>query len=100
MRKSPFRHHVRQHKRSVDEGSITVHDYMRGDGEQPINLSDPQLHNNPKHSSFNYIVHIHYLTSPTENIPVSASTYPQAIESAMLSRVNTTPPTQVEATKQ
>ena len=99
MRKSPIRHHVRQHQRTVEDGKTQVHDYMRGDGSAPQNLSDPRPRQS-QHPTTNFIVHIRYTSLPTENFPVTASTYPEAIDLAMLARIHITPPTQVEVAKQ
>jgi hypothetical protein len=96
LRKSPIKHHVHQHQRKTSEGKTTVHDYDRGHGKHPQNISDPRPRQS-KQSSANFLVHINYANQASENFPVSASSYPEAIEYAMLMRTSITPPTTVEA---
>jgi len=97
MRKSPIKHRVRQHQRTVDDDRITVHDYVRGHGSAPV--ADPNSKHNTIPASFTVIVN--YLDSAAkETLHVTADNYPSAIQQAMASRINTSTPTVVEALKQ
>ena len=100
MRKSPIKHHVHQHKRHVTDGTTTVHDYDRGHGKHPVDISKPQLRHPDQTTTNKYLVRINYPNLKTENFPVTAGSYPEAIELGLLARTHITPPHQVEATKQ
>jgi hypothetical protein len=91
LRKSPIRHHVRQHRRV----GKPVHDYMRGHGSHPAKPTVRQ----GSQSKTAFVVRIDYSNLPSETIPVTAPDYPTAIETAMIMRKNITPPIEVEAAK-
>ena len=96
MRKSPIKHHVRQHQRTVADGKTTVHDYIRGHGDAPTNVANPNI----KHtsSSSNFTVIINYLDEAAkETLHITADNYTSAIQQAMAIRINSSTPTIVEA---
>lgn len=99
VRRSPIKHHVRSHQRATSKGKTAVHTYERGKGERKPKLSKPQLRK-PNQKQNSYVVRINYIGQPTDNIPVSAGSYPEAIEQAMMTRVTSTPPSVVEVFKQ
>ena len=95
-RKSPIRHHVRQHKRTIPDGTTTVHDYMRGQGNAPPSVANPNLKHSTASSDFTVI--INYLDEAAkETLHVSAENYTSAIQQAMATRINSSTPTVVEA---
>ena len=95
-RKSPIRHHVRQHKRTIDDGTTTVHDYMRGQGNAPPSVANPNLKHSTTSSDFTVI--INYLDEAAkETLHIPADSYPSAIQQAMISRQSSSTPTVVEA---
>lgn len=100
MRKSPIKHHVRQHQRQITNGKTTVHDYDRGHGKHPTDISKPQLKHQDQTTTNKYLVRITYTNQVPEKFPVTAGSYPEAIELGLLARTYITPPTQVEAAKQ
>ena len=95
MRKSPIEHKVHSHKRV----GIKVTAYTRGEGSNPVDMADPTLQTS-NHPTSNFDVTIRYVSIPSETIQVKASTYPEAIQTAMTIRHSTVPPLEVEATKQ
>jgi len=93
MRKSPIKHHVRQHKRK----GRPVHDYDRGHGKR---ISKPTLQcTKQTQSTGRYGVIIRYESLPAESFPVTASSFDEAIELAMNARTHITPPYAVEVAK-
>lgn len=88
MRKSPIQHKVHRHNRS----GVAVHEYVRGHGKHK--LKEPSLRHEAK--SVNYSVKIKYL-GDSEVVTVSATNYPEAIESAMSMRRSSAVPIEVEA---
>ena len=95
-RKSPIKHHVRQHQRTVADGKTTVHDYMRGQGSAPPSVANPNLKHSTTSSDFTVI--INYLDEAAkETLHITADNYPAAIEQAMASRQNISTPITVEA---
>lgn len=94
MRKSPIRHHVRQHKRK----GKPVHDYMRGKGERKPKLAKPRLKHQQSVKS-NFHVKIVYSNLASESLSVTAANYPEAIETALTIRREITPPWQIDAKK-
>ena len=102
MRKSPIKHKVHTHKRSITDGSTTVQEYERGHGKHPetANIADPRVRRQQKSASGNsFVVNINYANQSSDRIPINASTYPEAIELAMLARVGIVPPSNVQVTK-
>lgn len=103
MRKSPIHHHVRQHQRQINNGKTTVHDYWRGKGERKPKLARPRIAR-PKpeieESKTKFFIRIVYNNLSSESFPVTATSYPEAIETGLIIRTNISPPMQVEVTKQ
>lgn len=95
-RKSPIRHHVRTYKRRTGK---TVYQYERGHGKKKVKVSTPRL--KPKtQNSINFFINVRYVnTQLNESYPVSASTYPEAVELALLARSHITPPTEIEVSR-
>ena len=95
MRKSPVRHTVRTYKR---RNGKTVYQYPRGHGKKNIKISNPKL-KQTESTSNNFNVKLLYTELPPESYPIDSSTYPEAIELALLSRSHITPPYQIEVIK-
>jgi hypothetical protein len=91
-RKSPIKHHVRQHRRK----GRPVRDYERGHGSRPNKIAQPRLRHSNQQSNSAYAVEIMYEALPSETIPVSAANYPDAIEMAMSSRREITSPWKID----
>lgn len=98
-RRSPIRHHVRGHQRSTSDGKTTVHNYERGKGERKAQISKPKIRK-PNQRLSSFLVRITYVGQQLDSVSVAASSYPEAIEQAMLSRLTLSPPAQVEVIKQ
>lgn len=96
-RKSPILHRVHTHKRNVSDGSVTVTEYMRGHGERKAKLSKPRIGKAGGNKVAGFNVVLTYSDKPNESYPVSASSYPEAIENALLARSHISPPKSVEA---
>lgn len=96
-RKSPIKHHVHTYHR---QSGTKVDDYDRGHGTRKLKVSKPRLHNPEPSVQNQYSVHIIYGEErDSETFTVSASSYPEAIENALLKRSHITPPYQVKADK-
>lgn len=95
-RKSPIRHHVRKYKRKT---GTEVNDYNRGKGKRPPQIKTPSI-SNPKTNSSpspnNYQARIIYVSGPAETFPVTASSYPEALETALISRFYPNSPYMIE----
>jgi hypothetical protein len=89
MRKSPIRHHVRQHRRN----GRPVHDYNRGHGSHPAN--PPSLRRPPTSRASGYAVHISYVSHPSETLRMNAPSFPDAIATTMEARRSIEPPFQI-----
>lgn len=97
MRKSPIRHKVHTYQRKSGK---TVHQYERGKGEKKHKVSRPRIHTSEESSKTNtYIVHITYVDIPNEHYTVTASSYPEAIETALSKRLHITVPWHIRADK-
>jgi hypothetical protein len=94
LRKSPYRHRVRTYRRR--SGKV-VHQYERGKGDKPTKLAKPTLgHHKSSSTRAKYIAQITYISQPAETFPVVASSYPEAIDTALSIRRQITPPYQID----
>jgi len=97
MRKSPVRHHVRTYRR---ESGKTVNDYERGHGSRKAKVSTPRIvRRTSEKQQTGYHIRIIYSNLGSESFPVTASSYPEAIEVGLTVRTKIEPPMQVEVKK-
>ncbi len=93
VRKSPIKHHVRKYQK---RNETRVKDYDRGKGKRQEKLANPRIKAKEDKKVINrYHATMEYLKGQKEKFKVTARSYPDAIEIALMSRVEITPPKRI-----
>ena len=98
-RKSPYRHDVREHKRSGKNGAYPVHKYKRGKGDEPPHNPRRRRVVGGMNPGGLFDVSVFYVGEASERFSVDAKDYGGALGEGIESRDKSLPPETIKLRK-